>query len=392
MMNKTPMTVLTAVSAVLLAGCEQSQKKDAPQAGQMPVMPVTVLEAKETEQVVRADLPGRLEPYRKAEVRARVPGILLKRNYEEGQDVKEGDLLFQIDPAPYKAMQEACIAAVQRAKANLANIQDKEQRYRPLAQKGMVSEREHTELVLQEKMALAELAAANAELKKVNLELGYTQVVSPINGRARAELVTEGALVGHGTPTPLTTVEQIDPIYVVFNQPVSDMIAARRGVRLEGWKGLNLDQIAIRLVLPDGTEYKEPGKLVFTDFSVDPGTDNVQMKAEFKNPDYELLPGTYVRVEFDRAVRESVFKIPRVAVSNTPQGAIVMVVGEGNIVQPRPIQTDGLEGDHWIVTGGLKNGDKVIVGKHLLNVVPGVKVQIEKVVNQESGSTQGKTE
>lgn len=380
---KKSLISLGIVSLLVLNGCESKSEQAPPGQGDMPPMPVTVLEAQPRELAVNVNLPGRLEPFRKAEVRARVSGILLKRTYEEGQDVKEGELLFTIDPAPYEAIHEACVAAVQRAKANLANIQDKEQRYRPLAEKGSVSERDHTELVLQEKMALAELASAQAELKKADLELGYTRVTSPISGRARAELVTEGALVGHGTPTPLTTVEQLDPIYVRFNQPASELNAIKLGVNQSGWKNLDLLDIPIEIILSDGTPYKHKGKLVFSDMAVNPDTDTIEMKAVFPNPDYEMMPGTYVRVEFDRALRQSVFLIPRVALNRMANGSFVMVVDENNVVQMVPVKADELEGNNWIVTEGLKSGDKVIVEKNMMLVQPGSKVVVSKVLGKE---------
>lgn len=387
---KKSLISLGIVSLLVLNGCESKSEQTAPGQGDMPPMPVTVLEAQPRELAVNVNLPGRLEPFRKAEVRARVSGILLKRTYEEGQDVKEGELLFTIDPAPYEAIHEACVAAVQRAKANLANIQDKEQRYRPLAEKGSVSERDHTELVLQEKMALAELASAQAELKKADLELGYTRVTSPISGRARAELVTEGALVGHGTPTPLTTVEQLDPIYVRFNQPASELNAIKLGVNQSGWKKLDVVELPIQIILADGTPYKHEGKLVFSDMSINPDTDTIQMKATFPNPEYELLPGAYVRVSFDRAVRNQVYLVPRVAVMKVAQGTFAMVVDENNTAQMVPVKADEMEGDNWIVTEGLKAGDKVIVEKSLMLVHPGSKVVVSKVLGKDEEKAQTK--
>lgn len=386
-MNKKLIISLAILSLSAFSGCERISSlfgKTEQQQAQMPPPPVSIIEAQPVSLPVRTNLPGRLEPFRQAEVRARVSGILLKREYDEGQDVKEGELLFRIDPAQYEAVKAACVAAVQRAKANLANIADKEEKYRPLVEKGSISEREHTDLVLQKKMAEAELASANAELQKAELELGYTKVTSPITGRARAELVTEGALVGHGTPTPLTTVEQLDPIYVKFTQPASEITAVKHGVREDGWKSMNLEEIPIELVMSDGSSYKRKGKLVFSDMAVNPDTDTVQMKAVFDNPDYELIPGAYVRIRFDSAVRQSVYLIPRAAVMMTGQGTFVMVVGEGNIVQMRPVKANELEGSNWIVTDGLKPGDKVIVERGLMVVQPGMPVTIDKVLNKQS--------
>lgn len=387
---KRTLFYLAATSLLAFNAC----KKQEEQKEEDKVYPVAVLIAEPQDLKFTVDLPGRIEPFRKAQVRARVSGILQKRVYEEGQDVKEGQLLFEIDPATYEAARDACEASVARAKANLANIQDKERRYRPLAQKGSVSERDHTELVLQEKMAKAELASAEAELTKAKLELDYTRVTSPIAGRARAELVTEGALVGYGMLTPLTTVEQLDPIYAKFTQPASEINDIKRGVAEAGWKGIDPVEIPIHVILPNGKEYKHAGKLVFSDLAVDPETDTVQMKAEFPNPDYDLLPGAYVRVVFDRAVRESVYLIPRVAVSWSGGGAFVMVVGEGNRVEMRKVETDSLSGTDWIVTSGLNKGDKVIVektmnldmetGKKMMKKEPLPLLEVIKVLNDKT--------
>lgn len=384
-MNNVFVKYMAIVGALALPGCDFKKEAEQPQGAQeLPPLPVGVIDAQPVDLDVTADLPGRAEAFRQAEVRARVSGILLKRHYNEGQDVKEGDLLFTIDPAPYEAIRDACVAAVMRAEANLANAQDMEKRYGPLAEKGSISERHYTESVLQEKMAKAELAAARAELKTAELELGYTQVTAPISGRARSELVTEGALVGHGTPTPLTMIDQLDPIYVRFTQPVSELDAIKHGVRKDGWKQLDLQEASIKLVMSDGSVYKHQGKVVFSEIAVDPSTNTVQMKASFPNPDYEIMTGEYVHVVFDRAVRPSVFLIPQVALIRTMHGAMVMVVNKDGIVEMRPVQADEMDGENWVVTKGLQAGDKVIVEKSMMLVQPGSKVVIDKVLNQES--------
>ena len=324
---------------------------------------------------VESRLPGRLESYRQAEVRARVTGIVQKRCYEEGQYVKEGEILFQIDPAPLKAILDGADANVARAEAVLQDAKDKMKQYTALVDKQVVSRREHSLAVAQEAQARAELAAAFAAQEKAKLELGYANVESPIEGTARRAVVTEGAYVNQNESTHLTTVEQINPIYVRFSQPVIELSERQHAVLSGKWEGIPLDDIKVHLILPDGSTYPQAGKLFFSDRAVDPQTDTVEMRAEFPNPKMDLLPGTYVRVSFSSAIRKNIFRIPRNAVSRTAQGAVVLTVDDKNLITPISVKTEQLDGKNWIVTGGLKGGERIVTSKHT-KLFPGSPVRI----------------
>lgn len=369
-------STLLSVCLLPLFFCSSCKKAQAPaKAPTLPPAEVDVMTAVSEQLPVNSNLPGRLEPYRQAEVRARVTGIVQKRGYEEGQHVKKGEVLFQIDPAPLKAALDGCEANVARAEAVLADARHKMKQYGALVDKQAVSKREHTLAIAQEAQAKAELDSALAARKKAQLELGYAQVESPIDGIARRALVTEGAYVNQNESTHLTTVEQIHPIYVRFSQPVAELSERQRSVLSGKWEGIALEDIKVHLILPDGSTYPRAGKLFFSDRAVDPQTDTVEMRAEFPNPQMELLPGTYVRVSFDSAIRKNIFRVPRNAVSRTAQGAVVLTVNDRNLIEPVPVQTEQMDGKSWIITGGLKGGERIVTSK-ASRLAPGSSVRI----------------
>ena len=300
--------------------------------------------------------------------------FIQERCYQEGQTVRPGDLLFKIDPAPLQAVLDECKAAVARARAVLSDAEDKAARYSSLVAKGAVSIREHKQARAEEERARAEYAAAAASLEQARLNLEYTRVEAPISGRVRRALVTEGAFANQNEFTHLTTIEQIDPIYVRFSQPASQYSSLRRAVVSGLWKGVPLGEIKVRLLLSNGEEYPHSGRIIFSDMAVDPNTDTIEMRALFPNPDQELLPGAYVRVVFDRAVRDNVFAIPRDAVIRTAQGASVFVVGPEGVLEARPVRADTLNGREWLVSEGLRDGDRVAVS-HTMSLRPGMKVR-----------------
>ncbi len=299
--------------------------------------------------------------HRQAEVRARVAGIVTRRLYEEGQDVRAGTVLFQIDPAPLKAALDISRGALARAEASHAAAADKLKRYADLIKDRAISEREYTEAQTDARQALAQIASAKAELEQARLRLGYATVTAPIDGRARRALVTEGALVGEDSPTPLTRVEQIDPIYVNFSQPAGEVAAMQRAIREGQVKGVADKDIAVRLVLADGSEYPLAGELLFSDLAVDPGTDTIAMRALFRNPHRELLPGGYVQVRLQRAVNPQAITVPRDALIRTAQSAVVKVVNPQGLVEDVEVRADTLQGRDWIISRGLKGGERVIV-------------------------------
>ncbi|KWI44038.1 multidrug transporter [Burkholderia ubonensis] len=344
-------------AALAVAGCGKGERDAAPEAAQR----ATVVTVRPTEMPLSVELPGRLEAYRQAEVRARVAGIVTARTYEEGQEVKQGAVLFRIDPAPLKAARDAAQGTLAKAQAASLAATDKRRRYDDLVRDRAVSERDHTEAVAADAQAKAEVASAKAELARAQLQLDYATVTAPIAGRARRALVTEGALVGQNEATPLTTVEQLDPIYVNFSQPAADVDALRRAVTSGRATGIAQQDIAVTLLRPDGTAYPLKGKLLFRDLAVDPTTDTVAMRALFPNPDRELLPGAYVKIALDNAVDRQAILVPRDALLRTADRASVRVVGADGKVKDVEVAADQMSGRDWRITRGLKGGERVIV-------------------------------
>ncbi|RQR57322.1 efflux RND transporter periplasmic adaptor subunit [Burkholderia sp. Bp9002] len=345
------------LAMLAVAGCGKGEPDAAPEAAQR----ATVLTVRPTAMPLTVELPGRLEAYRQAEVRARVAGIVTARTYEEGQEVKQGAVLFRIDPAPLKAARDAAQGALAKAQAAALAASDKRRRYDDLVRDRAVSERDHTEAVAADAQAKAELASAKAELARAQLQLDYATVTAPIAGRARRALVTEGALVGQDQATPLTTVEQLDPIYVNFSQPATDVDALRRAVKSGRATGIAQQDVAVTLLRADGSAYPLKGKLLFSDLAVDPTTDTVAMRALFPNPDRELLPGAYVKLALDNAVERQAILVPRDALLRGTDRASVKVVGANGKVRDVEVVADQMAGRDWRITRGLAGGERVIV-------------------------------
>ncbi|WP_175798300.1 MexX/AxyX family multidrug efflux RND transporter periplasmic adaptor subunit [Burkholderia ambifaria] len=347
-----------ALAAMLaVAGCGKGDNDKAPEA----IQNATVVTVRPTAVPMTVELPGRLDAYRQAQVRARVAGIVTARTYEEGQEVKQGAVLFRIDPAPLKAARDAAQGALAKAQAAALAASDKRRRYDDLVRDHAVSERDHTEAVADDTRAKADVASAKAELARAQLQLDYATVTAPISGRARRALVTEGALVGQDQATPLTTVEQLDPIYVNFSQPAADVDALRRAVKSGHATGIAQHDVTVTLRRADGTAYPLKGKLLFSDLAVDPTTDTVAMRALFPNPERELLPGAYVRIALDAAVDQRAILVPRDALLRTAERTSVRVVGTNGKVKDVEVVADQMSGRDWRVTRGLSGGERVIV-------------------------------
>lgn len=346
-----------AVAAFVAAGCGKHESEHDAAAPRE----ASVVTVKKTSVPLSVELPGRLDAYRQAEVRARVAGIVTARTYEEGQEVKRGAVLFRIDPAPFKAARDAAAGALEKARAAHLAALDKRRRYDELVRDRAVSERDHTEALADERQAKAAVASARAELARAQLQLDYATVTAPIDGRARRALVTEGALVGQDQATPLTTVEQLDPIYVNFSQPAADVESLRREVKSGRAAGIAQQDVEVTLVRPDGSTYARKGKLLFADLAVDPSTDTVAMRALFPNPERELLPGAYVRIALDRAVARDAILVPRDALLRTADSATVKVVGQNGKIRDVTVEAAQMKGRDWIVTRGLAGGERVVV-------------------------------
>ncbi|MBP1204318.1 membrane fusion protein (multidrug efflux system) [Duganella sp. 1411] len=359
-MRSVPRSTTLACAALTLAVLGACGKKDTAPAAPPPpkVSVVTVAPASVT---LTSELPGRTEASRIAEVRARTAGIVLKRVFEEGGDVKAGEVLFRIDPASFQASFDSAQAAVAKAEANLAQADLKVKRYKPLLAAQAVSQQEYDDAVTAQKQAAADLATAKAARTNAGLTLGYATVTAPISGRIGRALVTEGALVGQGEATPMATVQQLDPIYVTITQSSTELLKLRRALAEGKLKSAGKDQARVSLVTEDGQAYPQTGKLLFADVSVDQNTGSVSMRAEFPNPKRTLLPGMYVRARLEQGVNEAAITVPQQAVVRTQDGASVLIVGSDNKVVSQPITATANEGQNWVVSSGLKGGERIIV-------------------------------
>ncbi|MFA6311794.1 MAG: efflux RND transporter periplasmic adaptor subunit [Sterolibacterium sp.] len=359
-MDQSHLRLLAALLLpIVLASCgADGQKQQAAAGGTPPPAEVDVVTVAAARATMTKDLPGRLQATRTAQVRARVDGVIEKRMFAEGSDVKEGATLFRIDPRNYQA-------SVDSAKADLVIARLTLQRYQPLLEVKAVSRQEVD-------LADARVKQAEAALTRVSLDLENTMVPAPISGRIGRALVTEGALASRNEATQLATIEQIDPIYANFTQPGSDLLSLKQAIRTGKLKPAERAQV--ELVLEDGTVYSQPGKLLFSDLAVDPATGSVSMRAVFPNPNHDLLPGTFVRVRFQEATVDQAIRIPQRAVQAGPQGQFVLLVDSANKIAPRPVTTSGMSGGDFIIAAGLKGGEQVVVNG-LQKVRPGAPVK-----------------
>ncbi len=345
--------------ALSLAACGPKAGGAQAQPGAMPPPPeVDVVTVAQGPVLLTRDLPGRLEAYRTAQVRARVEGIVERRLFTEGSDVKAGDTLFQIDARNYQAAYDSAKADAEVARLTVG-------RYKPLLAASVVSQQDYD-------MVAAKLKQAEAALERAQIDLENTHVPAPIAGHAGRTLVTEGALVGHNEATLLTTIEQIDPIYANFTQAGADLLRLQRAIQAGKMK--RAGSAKVELVLEDGSIYARPGKLFFSNLAVDPGTGSVLLRAEFPNPRHELLPGMFARVRFPEGVTDDTIRVPQRAVQTGPQGQYVMVVDASGMATPRPVKTGEMAGGDFIIAEGLSPGDQVIVNG-LQKVRPGAPVK-----------------
>ncbi|CUJ98835.1 efflux RND transporter periplasmic adaptor subunit [Achromobacter xylosoxidans] len=357
----------------LLAGCG-GQEPQAPQEQTVEVAPLVVAPRA---QAIMADLPGRISPVRVAEVRARVAGIVRKRHFEEGSTVKEGDLLFTIEPAPFEAALARAHGALARAEAQVRQAQALVDRYAPLVRIEAVSRQEYDDAAAALQTAKANRVSAQAEVKTAQLDLGYASVRAPISGRIGRGLVTEGSLVGQGESTPMALIQQIDPVYADFRQPINAVLKLREAAEAGHVRAGGALEPAVGLRV-DGTGYTARGRLLFSDVSVDPGTGQVLLRAEFPNPDGLLLPGMYVRVSAEQGVDRQAIFVPQRAVMRGPDGqARVLVVSAQGRAQERAVQTGAMQGAQWQVTQGLAAGDQVVVDG-AAKIAPGTPLHVKQ--------------
>jgi len=353
--------------ALLIAACGQKTEGPGaaagPGAGAAPPPPeVGVVTVQPRSVGLTTELPGRLEASRVAQVRARAAGILQKRLFAEGSDVKAGQRLFQIDPAPYQATLASTQATLARAQANLTQATAQAERYKPLLEANAVSKQEYINAVAAQKQAEADVAAGRAALQTSQINLGYATVTAPISGRIGRALVTEGALVGQGEATPLALIQQINPMYVNFTQSSNDVLRLRRAFESGKFKrSSGPNSASVQVLLEDGSVYGQTGKLLFSDLSVDPTSGQITLRAEVPNPTGFLLPGMYVRVRLEQAETQNGILVPQQAVTRGTTGDSVMVVAADGKVAPRPVKIGSAIDGQWLVLEGLSAGETVMV-------------------------------
>ena len=354
-----PHLLALALSTVLLAACGKS-------GGSAPAAPppaeVGVITVAQGDVRLTTELPGRLEASRIAQVRARAAGILQKRLFREGSDVTSGQALFSIDSAPFAALLASAKAGQTRAEANEAQASSLAERYKPLVQANAVSKQEYATAVAAQKVAQADVAVAKANVQTASINLAYTNVTAPISGRIGRTLVTEGALVGQGEATQLAVIQQTNPMYVNFTQSAADVMQLRKSLASGQLKQASGTEAAsIRVVLEDGSVYPLPGRLLFSDLSVDQTSGQITLRAEVPNPKGILLPGLYVRVRLEQAQAINAVTLPQQAVTRSGAGDTVMIVDASGKVSPRNIKLGDSQNGRWVVLDGLKNGEQVMV-------------------------------
>ncbi|MET0209010.1 MAG: efflux RND transporter periplasmic adaptor subunit [Burkholderiaceae bacterium] len=360
--------------AAVLAGCGKEEKPAGAPGGGMPPPNVGVVTVGVAPVALQTELPGRVEALRTAEVRARVNGVVLKRLFTEGTEVKAGQRLFLIDPAPYQAAYDSSLANVAKAQANLNQAAAQAERNKPLADAKAISQQEYITSVATAKSAEADVAAAKAAAVQAKLSLDYASVTAPISGRIGRALVTEGALVSASSATELALIQQVNAVYVNFTQSANEVQAMRRALAGGQLRSAGANAAQVQVVMDDGTVYGRPGKLLFTDLTVDATSGQVTLRAEVPNTDSALLPGQYVRVRLAQAELPSAILLPQQAVTRGSAGDTVMVVGADNKPATRKVKVGNAVGNQWIILDGLKNGEKVIADGFQKMFVPGAPV------------------
>ena len=373
-MSTKKLSVLTyrlavTTACILLSACGKKEAEKPPEQ-EVKVGIYTV----QTQSVpLLTELSGRTSPFQVAEVRPQVSGIVLKRNFVEGSDVKAGTPLYQIDPAPYNAQFNSAKANFSKAQANLTSAKLRNTRFEELIAIDAVSKQERDDAVATLQQTQADLQSAKATLETAQINLAYTQVKAPITGRIGRSIVTAGALVTAGQADPLTTVQQLDPIYVDVTQSSTELLRMKRDLENGTLQSVGKNQAKVKLVLEDGSTYAQEGKLQFSDVTVDQNTGTVTLRALFPNPKNLLLPGMYVRAQLEEGTRENALLVPQRAVTRNGKGeATTLVLNSENIVELRTLETERTIGNNWLVTKGVETGDRVIV-EGLQKAKPGTK-------------------
>ena len=355
------LAALTGVLAgmLMMTGCKQQPSAGGPPPATPEVGVVTITTTPVT---LTMELPGRISPHMLAEVRPQVGGIIQKRLFTEGSDVKAGQVLYQIDPATYQAARASAKAALARAEANLTTVRLKADRFRELVAIKAVSQQEYDDANALLKQVGADVAASQAAVDTARINVDYTSVKAPISGRIGRSTVTDGALVTASQTAAMATIQQLDPVYVDVTQSSAEILRLKRNLATGEIKGKNGGQAKVKLVLEDGSSYPQEGTLKFSEVAVEQETGSVTLRALFPNPDQLLLSGMFVRAILEEGVKEDGILVPQRGVTRNPAGnAMVMVVGAEEKVEPHVIKVARTVGDNWLVTEGLKVGDRVIL-------------------------------
>lgn len=347
-------------AAVLLAGTGPATTAFAGDAAAAPEVGIVTVEPRPVTLI--KELPGRVTPMRIAEVRPRVSGIIVERAFQQGSVVKKGEVLYRIDPLPFEVELESAKAALARAEASLFQASRQEDRLRTLLSGQTTTQAQYDLALSAERQAEAEVASQKAAVKRAQINLDYATIRAPITGRIGRALVTEGALVGQNEATHLATIQQLDPIYADFTQSVTELNQLKRDLATGRLRQVSPDAARVRLLFDDGTTYPQAGRLLFSDVTVDPGTGKVTLRGEFPNPQADLLPGTYVRVQIEEGISARAVTLPRQAVQrNNAGGSEVFVINNAGRAVLQPVRTGRTLGDQVVIEDGLQAGNRVVV-------------------------------
>jgi len=360
---------------LVMSGCKQnSSTSGATPAKNAPEVGVAVMRSEPV--ALTMELSGRISPHMVAEVRPQVGGIIQKRMFNEGGDVKAGEALYQIDPATYQAAYASAAAALAKAEANRVTLRLKAERYKDLVTINAVSRQDNDDAQAALKQAEADVEAAKAAVDTARINLAYTKVIAPISGRIGRSSVTPGALVTASQASALATIQQLDPVYVDVTQSSADLLRLKRDLASGEINTKKADQAKVNLLLEDGSSYPLEGILKFSEVTVDQGTGSITLRALFPNPDQLLLPGMFVRGIVQEGVREQALLVPQRGVTRDATGnAVALIAGENDVVEKRILKTERTVGDAWLVTAGIKAGERVIV-EGIQRVRPGVTVKV----------------
>lgn len=376
-----PLSLLSV--AIFIAGCGGGGAE----AEQMAAPPVEVITTVSESLQLTSTLPGRISPLRVAEVRARAAGIVLRRRFEEGAQVNAGQVLFEIDPAPFRAALAQAQAELSKAQSELNDARRIAERYRPLAQAKAISQQEYEAATTRVETAQGARQAAAAAVEAARIDLKHTTVTAPISGRIGRALVTEGALVGQGEATPMAVIQQVDKVYADFHQPVNDVLKLREALK-NGSLSPSASAHAVKVRI-DGTSHELEGKLLFSDITVDPTTSQVLIRGLIENPDDLLLPGMFVRVVMPQGADAKAILVPQRAVMGDGQGGQqVLIVDKDSVLQARAVRTGSMFGSRWQILEGLKPGDRVVVSSAAL-IPPGTPVEV-KTTEKQSASVENR--